>query len=63
MNTKCDRKPHENRTPIKFRIPIDKDLGGKDHAYGVRFELDNIDSGLNLGDGDELLSLFRKTTQ
>ena len=36
----CGRKHHENRTLIKFRIPIDKDLGGKDHSYGVIFELD-----------------------
>jgi hypothetical protein len=61
MNTKCDRKHNEIRILFKFRIPIDKDFGGKDHSYGVRFELDYIDSGLNFGDGDELLSLFRKT--
>jgi hypothetical protein len=59
MNTKCDRKHHENRTLIKFRIPIDKELGAKDHAHGVRFELYYIDSGLNFGDGEELQSLFR----
>jgi hypothetical protein len=61
MNTKCDMEHDEKRTLIKLRTPKEKDLGGKDHAYGVRFELDCIDSGLNFGDGDKLLSLFRKT--
>jgi hypothetical protein len=43
MYIKCDGKHYENTALITIRIPWEKDLGGKDHTYGVRLELDYTD--------------------
>jgi hypothetical protein len=43
MYIKYDVKNYENRALTSIRIPWEKDLGGKDHAYGVRLELDYTD--------------------
>jgi hypothetical protein len=49
---------------LKSEVQRQMDLTEKDHAYGARFEL-HYDSGQSVkedvGDGDELLILLRKT--